>query len=137
MRKSSKLALPAGLGQRQLTFQDLLWKLCVADEKEGFDLAAKFVTGAWALWFNRNELRNEGQRKGGKVDEIDLESDYDEDDENNDDGEDVEDVEDILPSSSQPSPANRSTGSVRTRGQLAAQRPPKMNLVGGKSKGKK
>ncbi|KAF3961034.1 hypothetical protein CMV_014299 [Castanea mollissima] len=44
---------------------------------------------------------------------------------------------DTLPSSSQPSPANRSTGGVRTRGQLATQRPPKMNSVGGKSKGKK
>ncbi|XP_030945853.1 uncharacterized protein LOC115970348 [Quercus lobata] len=30
--------------------------------------------------------------------------------------------------------ANRSTGGVRTRGQLAAQRPPKMNSVGGKRK---
>ncbi|KAL0015406.1 hypothetical protein SO802_002475 [Lithocarpus litseifolius] len=44
---------------------------------------------------------------------------------------------DTLPSSSQPSPAYRSTGGVRSRGQLAAQRPPKMTLVGGKSKGKK
>lgn len=67
MWESSKLALPVGLEQRQLTFQDLLWKLLVADEKEGFDLATKFVTGAWSLWFNRNELRNEGQRKEGKV----------------------------------------------------------------------
>nr|POE57491.1 hypothetical protein CFP56_06558 [Quercus suber] len=33
-----------------------------------------------------------------------------------------------------PSHANRSTGGVRTRGQLAAQRPPKMNSVGGKRK---
>ena len=33
-------------------------------------------------------------------------------------------------------PTNRSTGGVRTRGQLAAQMPLKMNLVGGKSKGK-
>ena len=39
----------------------------MANKKEGFDLAAKFVTGAWALWFNRNELRNGGQRKEGKV----------------------------------------------------------------------
>ncbi|XP_050242275.1 uncharacterized protein LOC126691260 [Quercus robur] len=41
---------------------------------------------------------------------------------------------DTLPSSSQPSHANRSTGGERTRGQLAAQRPPKMNSVGGKRK---
>nr|POE67451.1 putative glutathione s-transferase [Quercus suber] len=41
---------------------------------------------------------------------------------------------DTLPSSSQPSHANRSTGGVRTRGQIAAQRPPKMNSVGGKRK---
>nr|POE85905.1 hypothetical protein CFP56_23494 [Quercus suber] len=33
-----------------------------------------------------------------------------------------------------PSHANRSTSGVRTRGQLAAQRPPKMNSVGGKRK---
>ncbi|KAK9997134.1 hypothetical protein SO802_021820 [Lithocarpus litseifolius] len=33
-----------------------------------------------------------------------------------------------------PLPTNRSTGGVRIREQLAAQRPPKMNLVGGKSK---
>ncbi|XP_030964198.1 uncharacterized protein LOC115985397 [Quercus lobata] len=41
---------------------------------------------------------------------------------------------DTLPSSSQPSHANGSTGGVRTRGQLAAQRPPKMNPMGGKRK---
>lgn len=39
----------------------------MANEKEGSHLAAKFVTGAWALWFNRNELRNGEQRKEGKV----------------------------------------------------------------------
>ncbi|KAL0005104.1 hypothetical protein SO802_012665 [Lithocarpus litseifolius] len=37
----------------------------------------------------------------------------------------------------QPSPVNRSISGVRTRRQLAAQRPPKMNSVGGKSKGQK
>ena len=46
MWESSKLALPVGLEQRQLTFQDLLWKLFVADKKEMSDLAAKFVTSA-------------------------------------------------------------------------------------------
>nr|POE62309.1 hypothetical protein CFP56_71301 [Quercus suber] len=44
---------------------------------------------------------------------------------------------DTLRSSSQPSHANRSTGGARTRGQLVTQRPPKMNSMGGKSKGKK
>ncbi|KAL0000805.1 hypothetical protein SO802_014586 [Lithocarpus litseifolius] len=44
---------------------------------------------------------------------------------------------DTLPRSSQPSPTYRSTGGVRSRGQLAAKRPSKLTLVGGKSKGKK
>ena len=37
----------------------------------------------------------------------------------------------------EPSHTNKSTGGVRTRGQLTAQRPPKMNSVGGKRKEEK
>ena len=38
----------------------------IADNKEGTDMAARFISGAWAIWFNRNEMRHGGKRKEGK-----------------------------------------------------------------------
>ena len=44
---------------------DFLWQLVMIDKVEE-DKLAQIVTIAWALWCNRNEVRNGGKRKNGK-----------------------------------------------------------------------
>ena len=61
-----KLVIPIGLNHCQVSFKDLLWKMFIADNKEGTDMAARFISGAWVIWFNRNKMRHEGKRKEGK-----------------------------------------------------------------------
>uniref|UniRef100_A0A7N2M3F0 Uncharacterized protein n=1 Tax=Quercus lobata TaxID=97700 RepID=A0A7N2M3F0_QUELO len=41
--------------------------VCRSHLSIGDDKAARFVTIAWALWHNRNEMRNGGVRKSGQV----------------------------------------------------------------------
>ena len=47
------------------SFMDLMWKMVITDWVEEEKLA-RLVTIAWALWFNRNEIRHGGVRKDGK-----------------------------------------------------------------------
>ena len=47
------------------SFFDFLWQLVMIDKVEEDELA-QIVTIAWALWCNRNEVRNGGKRKNGK-----------------------------------------------------------------------
>ena len=47
------------------SFMDLLWKMVIIDRVEE-EKVARMVTIAWALWFNRNEIRLRGVRKAGK-----------------------------------------------------------------------
>ena len=44
---------------------DLMWKMVIIDWVEE-EKVARMVTIAWALWFNRNEIRIGGARKAGK-----------------------------------------------------------------------
>lgn len=44
---------------------DLLWKMVIIDWVDE-EKVARMVTIAWALWFNRNEIRLGGARKTGK-----------------------------------------------------------------------
>lgn len=64
--ESSKLVFPSGLNQRQLSFKDILWKLFTSDDKKWTDMAARFIAGAWAIWFNQNGRRHGGKREEGK-----------------------------------------------------------------------
>ena len=47
------------------SFMDLLWKMVIIDRVEE-EMVARMVIIAWALWFNRNEIRLGGVRKAGK-----------------------------------------------------------------------
>ena len=47
------------------SFMDLLWKMVIIDQVEE-EKVARMVIIAWALWFNRNEIRFGGARKAGK-----------------------------------------------------------------------
>ena len=44
---------------------DLMWKMVITDRVKEEKLA-RLVTIAWALWFNRNEIRHGGVREDGK-----------------------------------------------------------------------
>ena len=46
-------------------FMDLMWRMVITDQVEEEKLA-RLVTIAWALWFNRNEIRHGGVKKDGK-----------------------------------------------------------------------
>ena len=49
------------------SFQDVLWLWdMVVGENFDVDVIAKFVCIAWAMWQNRNEVRNGGKRRNGK-----------------------------------------------------------------------
>lgn len=50
---------------RVQSFQDLLWDMLVGDRADE-DVVAKTVSIAWAMWHNRNEIRNGGKRRNGK-----------------------------------------------------------------------
>ena len=56
-----------GLSDRNdcFSFMDLLWKMVIIDRVEE-EKVARMVTIAWALWFNRIEIRLGGVRKAGK-----------------------------------------------------------------------
>ena len=43
-------------------FHDLLWQILLTDSHEEKDVEL-VVTVAWALWFNRNEVRHGGRKK--------------------------------------------------------------------------
>lgn len=43
----------------------LMWKMVISDRVEE-DKVARMVIIAWALWFNRNEIRHGGARKAGQ-----------------------------------------------------------------------
>lgn len=49
-----------------ISFQHLLWHLIIIEGYEE-DKVARVVIIAWALWYNKNELRNEGMRKSGQA----------------------------------------------------------------------
>lgn len=51
-------------GDRCESFHNLLWHLLMTDRVEEAKIA-KVVMIAWALWCNRNEVRNGGKRKMG------------------------------------------------------------------------
>ena len=44
---------------------DLMWKMVIIDQVQE-EKVARMVTIAWALWFNRNEIKLGGVRKAGK-----------------------------------------------------------------------
>lgn len=49
------------------SFQDMLWLWdMVVGENFDVDVIAKFVCIAWAMWQNRNEVRNGGKRRNGR-----------------------------------------------------------------------
>lgn len=48
------------------SFLDLMWQLLMVEDI-GDESAAKVLTIAWALWHNRNEMRNGGARKSGQM----------------------------------------------------------------------
>lgn len=61
----SKLAMNSNR-TKGISFQDLMWQLMMIEGIRD-DLATRVVTIAWALWHNRNELRNGDVRKSGQV----------------------------------------------------------------------
>ena len=44
------------------SFHDLLWQILLTESHEEKDVEL-VVTVAWALWFNRNEVRHGGRKK--------------------------------------------------------------------------
>ena len=61
----SKLAMNSNR-TKGISFQDLMWQLMMIEGIRD-DQATRVVTIAWALWHNRNELRNGDVRKSGQV----------------------------------------------------------------------
>jgi len=48
-----------------VSFLDIIWQLLMIDEGSD-EAAARVITIAWALWNNRNKMRNGGERKSGQ-----------------------------------------------------------------------
>ncbi|XP_075649857.1 uncharacterized protein LOC142620362 [Castanea sativa] len=59
----SKIVFPSGALSLS-SFYDLIWKMLMMDQVD-VDRVARVVTLAWAIWHNRNEVRQGAQRKTG------------------------------------------------------------------------
>ncbi|XP_075665081.1 uncharacterized protein LOC142634682 [Castanea sativa] len=65
MWQNSKWVFPVQ-SEHCSSFKELMWCLLMVDQPR-FELVAKVGTCAWALWYNRNEVRLGGVRKAGHV----------------------------------------------------------------------